>query len=231
MEKEERTLKKRSFCSEGEKMKKINLLLICIIFAFVSTSCSVKKNVREIRPVMEQPYWVLTFDSVAEIQEFVSLVYNEPNNEGYKKYLSRDYATVKRIADDISSTLQLPCVKEDAPLDYFCVTYANRHIIKDYQYIRSPFMEINCVVNGVRYLFIVYYNEEASDGTLEGNWCLENQGIGEEKFTLYAMERCLSASVPLGPKTFGVIVYTTRVGDVNFDYFEFVDIPQNLKSE
>ena len=208
-------------------MKKTSCFFVCFVLSFVLVwgNHNVVLNTIATRTIL----WGMDFDSFADIQDFVSLVYGEPNGEAYKKYTSVSYTKVKEVATNISSTSQWPCVTEEAPLDGFIASYKERYVKEIGGY--KPVFYTIYVVNGVRYQFWVDYNDDDQVGIVDGRKWLENQTIGSVTFDLYEKNGVLVGNYKMGGNVFSVTVYTNRVGNINFDYFELAIIPQNPGSE
>lgn len=164
----------------------------------------------------------LEFQSFGEVQDYVYLIYNDPSKTKYKQYTYMDYEIAEKVAANISSTM-LPCVKEGAPIHCFAATY----VINNNSNIHT--LRISWFVDGVQYRFSTSFDD--SSRTVDGRKWIKDQMIDSVTFDLYKGDENLIGAFELGDISFGVGVLTNRVGDVNFEHFEFVSIPRFSEKE
>lgn len=159
------------------------------------------------------------FDSFDKIQDFVDLVYSEPEGSAYQQYMRCNYHLAEKAAANISSTM-LPCVKDGKNVDYFCAEYffnenKNKHIL-----------HMDYIIDDVRYYFKIAF--DGGDFNPDGNKCLTGQAIGPTVVDLYEKNGNLYGAFQVQSVPFGISISTKGVGDVNLEQFVFASITKNL---
>lgn len=190
-------------------MKKMAMIMACIILAVSITSC--RKN-------ESFPEWV-QFYSFEGIQEYVSSVnwrtrtYKyDASRSTYNVYQEISYSQARKSVKDITKTV-IPRVKENVEIESFSASY--------YMGYQKPF-QIKYQIDG--HLFVFTYSYKLDDSQYSGELVYSSK-IGSSTLKLYRKNYdILIGVVKIGKTQILVEVYSDNYRTVHMDYFDYIKI-------